>query len=213
MLKVGLTGGIASGKSTVAWWLVEKGAIHIDFDALAHFVEEPDQPAWKAIVASFGRGILNDDRTISREKLGAIVFQDREKLKLLNGLVHPAVYAEWHCRLEEIGRQKPEAIVLAGVPLLFEENLQSLFDLVVLVYIPPEEQLRRLVARNGYGEEEARRRLAAQMPIADKIPLADLVVNNGGREDETRELVDRLWQDLLEREEHKRMKQEVIKQL
>ena len=203
MLNVGLTGGIASGKSTVARMLAELGAIHIDFDALAHFVEEPDQPAWKAIVDAFGGTILNEDRTISRERLGAIVFQDREKLKILNKIVHPAVREEWHRRLACIEEQKPAAIVLSDVPLLIEGGMEALFDLVVLVYIPPGEQLRRLVARNGFTREEAERRLASQMPIEEKVRRADLVINNEGDMEDVRARIAGLWEALVQREKCK----------
>ncbi|MDD5168140.1 MAG: dephospho-CoA kinase [Syntrophales bacterium] len=200
MLNVGLTGGIASGKSTVAKMLVEKGARHIDLDALAHFVQEPDRPAWRSIVDSFGKTVLNDDATINRDALGAIVFQDRTKLKLLNDIVHPAVLDEWRRQLEDIGGREPGAIIISDVPLLIEENLQPLVDMVVLVFITPEEQIRRLVARNGFSEEEAVRRLASQMPIRDKLPYADLVINNEGTLDETRDLLDHVWRKLLGQE-------------
>jgi len=208
MLNVGLTGGIASGKSTVSKALVEKGALHIDFDVLAHGTQAPGEPCWQAVVDFFGAPILNEDRTINREKLGAIVFQDREKLERLNGIVHPAVFEAWRKRLTDIDKHTPQAIVLSDVPLLIEGEMQSLFDLVVLVYISPEEQLRRLVARNGYTPEEAVRRLASQMPIRDKIRHADLVINNEGTIEETGIAVDRLWRELLGREREKRKKQE-----
>ncbi len=207
MLDVGLTGGIASGKSTVARLLVEKGAFHVDFDLLAHEVEEPDQPAWKSIVAAFGEDILKEDRTIDRVRLGAIVFQDRDRLQTLNHIVHPAVYEAWTHRRNVIVGQNPSAIVLADVPLLVEGGMESLFDLVLLVYVSSEEQVRRLMARNGYTEEEARLRLAAQMPIEEKAARADIVIDNGGTLEETHRLLDDLWEELLRRERKKREKQ------
>ena len=203
MLNVGLTGGIASGKSTVAGMLVDKGAVHIDFDALAHFVEEPGKPAWQAIVETFGDAILNEDRTINRGRLGAIVFEDHEKLKQLNAIVHPAVRREWHRRLETVRDQRPDAIVLSDVPLLIEGGMQSLVDLVVLVYITPEEQVRRLMERNGLNRAEAQSRLASQMPIGEKLPYADLVINNEGSMEETRSIVEGIWQELTQREKGK----------
>ncbi len=203
MLNVGLTGGIASGKSTVSKMLVEKGAEHIDFDVLAHLVQAPDQPAWKAIIDCFGAAVLNEDRTINREKLGAIVFQDRDRLTKLNEIVHPAVFEQWRQRLADIERKQPSAIVLSDVPLLIEGDMQSLFDLVVLVYIPAEEQLERLVGRNGYPRDQAMRRLASQMPIQEKLCHADLVINNEGTVDETRILIDQIWQELVDREQRK----------
>ena len=200
MLNVGLTGGIASGKSTVARMLTEKGALLIDFDELAHAVQEPEGPVWREIVAHFGRDILGPDRAIDRRKLGSVVFGDREKLELLNRLVHPAVFKEWQRRIAEIRAVRPDAIVLSDIPLLFEADLKSLVDLVLLVYIPPEEQICRLMARNGCGRDEAMSRLAAQMPIDEKLPAADIVIRNDGSPEETRRAVNDLWEELQKRE-------------
>lgn len=204
MLNVGLTGGIACGKSTVARMLVEKGALLIDFDELAHAVEEPDGPAWQAIVRHFGRGVLRADRTIDRRKLGAAVFADRDKLDLLNGLVHPAVFAEWQRRMDEIRKTLPDAVVLSDIPLLIESGVEKMVDLVILVYLPPEEQIVRLMARDGYSREEALQRLASQMPIDDKLPVADIVVRNDGSLEQTRTQIDRLWDELKKREASRR---------
>ena len=170
MLNVGLTGGIASGKSTVARMLADKGAVIVDFDELAHAVQEPEGPVWREIVEHFGRDILGTDGAIDRRKLGAVVFADREKLELLNRLVHPAVFTEWQRRIAEIRAARPDAIILSDIPLLLEAGLKPQVDLVLLVYIPPEEQIRRLMARNGYDRDEAAARLASQMPIDAKLP-------------------------------------------
>ena len=204
MLNVGLTGGIASGKSTVARMLADKGAILIDFDELAHGVEEPDGPVWQEIVAHFGRDILGPDQAIDRRKLGAVVFGDREKLELLNRLVHPAVFAEWQRRIAEIRAVRPDAIVLSDIPLLLEAGLKPQVDLVLLVYIPPEEQINRLMARSGYGRDEAAARLASQMPIDAKLPAADIVIRNDGPLEETQRAVDALWEELQKRERRRR---------
>jgi dephospho-CoA kinase len=204
MLNVGLTGGIAGGKSTVARMLEEKGAIIIDFDELAHAVEEPGRPAWQEIVRHFGPGILGADGRIDRRKLGAIVFADQEKRHLLNSLVHPLVLAEWRARLEEIRKQRPDAIVVSGIPLLIEAGFQPLVDLVLLVYIPPEEQIARLMKRDGYSREEAAQRLASQMPIGEKIPSADLVIRNDGSREDTARLVGEVWEELKKRERSQR---------
>ena len=199
MLNVGLTGGIAGGKSTVARMLAAKGAILIDFDELAHAVEEPEGPVWQGIVSHFGEGILLPDRQIDRRKLGAIVFADREKRDLLNRLVHPAVVAEWRRRLGEIEKTRPDAVVLSDVPLLIEAGLKTMVDMVLLVYLPPEEQICRLTARNGFPREEAERRVAAQMPIGEKIPQADIVIRNEGSVEETSREVSRVWEELRKR--------------
>ncbi|MGZ6221036.1 MAG: dephospho-CoA kinase [Syntrophales bacterium] len=200
MLKVGLTGGIASGKSTVAKMFEDQGAYLIDFDALAHFAEEPDQSAWKAIVESFGREILNEDGTINRAKLGQIVFADQEKLSRLNSIVHPAVFDLWRRRTEDIREMNPRAIVVSDVPLLIEVSMQHLFDVVILVYISPEDQISRLRERNEYSRKEAESRLDKQMPIDEKIPHADYVIDNKGPRETTRSVVSAVWEELLVRE-------------
>ena len=204
MLNVGLTGGIACGKSTVARLFAERGAFHIDFDRLAHAVVEPDQPAWQQIVDYFGSEILHPDRTIDRTKLGAIVFKDKGKRAKLNSIVHPAVFAAWCCRTQEIKEIKPDAIILSDAPLLIEEGMQPLFDLVMLIYVSEEEQADRLMKRNGLSREEAMRRLKSQMPIDDKLPLAQIVIRNQGTLEETRRIVDRVWQEFLQQEKAKR---------
>ena len=204
MLNVGLTGGIACGKSTVARMFVEKGAFHIDFDQLAHAVMEPDKHAWQQITDYFGPEILHPDRTIDRTKLGAIVFRDKRKRAQLNSIVHPAVFAAWCCRTQEIKEIKPDAIILSDAPLLIEEGMQPLFDLVMLVYVSEEEQTDRLMKRNGLSREEALRRLKSQMPIDDKLPFAQIVIKNQGPLEETRRIVDQVWRDLLQQEEAKR---------
>jgi dephospho-CoA kinase len=205
MLNVGLTGGIASGKSTVAKMFEDKGAYLIDFDALAHFVEEPDHPAWKAIVEFFGREILNEDGTINRAKLGLIVFSDHEKLSMLNSIVHPAVFDMWRRRIEDIRKRNPRAIVVSDVPLLLEVRMQHLFDVVILVHVSPEDQIRRLTERNEYSRKEAESRLDTQMPIDEKISHADFVIDNKGPIETTRSVVNAVWEELLVREKEKRV--------
>jgi len=203
MLNVGLTGGIASGKSTVAAMLVEKGAFHIDFDILAHGVEKPDMPAWRAIIDAFGPEIRNEDGTINRARLGMVVFADQKKMAQLNAIVHPAVFTEWHRQLADIKKEKADAIVLSDMPLLIEAGMKQMVDVVLLVYISPEEQLRRLMARNGYTREESLSRLSAQMPIQDKLALADLIVDNEGSREETQDQVVGVWGELVRRERAK----------
>jgi dephospho-CoA kinase len=200
MLNVGLTGGIASGKSTVAKMFEDKGAYLIDFDALAHFAEEPDQQAWKAIVEFFGTDILNEDGTINRAKLGQIVFADQEKLSRLNGIVHPAVLELWRRRIEDIRIINPRAIVVSDIPLLIEVRVQHLFDVVILVHVSPEDQIRRLTERNDYSRKEAESRLDKQMPIDEKIPHADFVIDNKGPIETTQSVVNAVWEELLARE-------------
>ena len=202
MLNVGLTGGIACGKSTVAKMFVKNGAHLIDFDGLAHEVQEPGKPAWKEVVNHFGEGILQPDKKIDRVKLGNIVFADKEKLSKLNNIVHPLVYQEWQLRLEKIGKKEKHAIILSDIPLLFEGNMQHLFDLTILVLIAPEEQISRLIMRKGVIKEEAEKRLKSQMPISEKISLADIVIDNEGSISETEKRVGQVWKELLRREKN-----------
>jgi dephospho-CoA kinase len=203
MLNVGLTGGIACGKSTVAQMFVALGAHLIDFDKLAHEVQEPGKPAWKEIVKYFGDGILNQDDTINRNRLAQIVFTDKKELEALNNIVHPLVYNLWQERLVKIKRQAEHAIVLSDVPLLFEGKMQDLFDLTMLILISPAEQIIRLMARNGLSSDEAQIRLQSQMPIADKIGLADIVIDNSGDIAQTEKKVAEIWQQLNSREKNK----------
>lgn len=203
MLNVGLTGGIACGKSTVAKMFVEKGARLIDFDKLAHRLQEPGQSVWQHLVDYFGRQILRPDQKIDRVKLGGIVFADKKKLRVLNRLVHPPVYREWQVRLEKIGRKEKHAIVLSDVPLLFEGEKQHLFDLTILVLTDPEDQIRRLMSRNRISGDDARRRLKSQMPIGKKTALADIVIDNRHSLACTKKTVDRIWRELVQLEKTK----------
>src|SRR5664280_810356 len=200
MLNVGLTGGIASGKSTVATIFAKHGAHLIDFDGLAHKVQEPEKPAWREVVNQFGEGILQPDNKIDRVKLGNIVFADKKKPIELDKIVHPFVYQEWHMLLEKIDKKEKHAIVLSDIPLLFEGNMQRLFDLTILVLIAPKEQILRLMVRNGVSKEQAGKRLKSQMPINEKIALADIVIDNKGSITETEKRVGQVWQELLQKE-------------
>jgi dephospho-CoA kinase len=200
MLNVGLTGGIACGKSTVARMFSQKGAYVIDFDKLAHDVQKPHKAAWHEVVACFGKDILDADQKIERAKLGKIVFSDKRKLEALNRMVHPFVYQEWHRQVEKITQSNKRAIIIADVPLLFEGRMQHLFDVTILVLIEPEEQIRRLIRRNKITEAEARKRLASQLPIKEKVALADIVIDNRGSIWETQSRVDKVWQQLKQKE-------------
>ena len=205
MLNVGLTGGIACGKSTVAGMFVKKGAYLIDFDELAHKVQEQGKPAWQRVVDLFGKEILGRDGTIDRIKLGNIVFTDKKKLTELNKTVHPFVYQEWDAQLQKISKEDLHAIVLSDIPLLFEGRKHHLFDLTMLVLIEPEEQIRRLMARNHISREKAQNRLKSQMPIKEKIALADIVIDNTGSVSETEKIVNKTWRKLLQIEKTKKL--------
>jgi len=203
MLNVGLTGGIASGKSTVVRMLAGKGAVVIDHDRLAHLAYEPGGPSYGAIVAGFGREVLAPDGKIDRKKLGAIVFKDPGRLKDLNDIVHPAVLLGWKKKLADIEGQKPGAVVISDVPLLIEVGWQKEVDVVLLVYAAPEVQVRRVKDRDGYTLEEALDRLASQMPMDEKRRYADLVVENNGNLEDLQKQVDEVWVKLLELEKQR----------
>jgi dephospho-CoA kinase len=193
---VGLTGGIATGKSVVATMLEELGAPMIDFDLLARRVVEPDTPAWREIVSYFGERVIREDRTLDREKLAEIVFADPEKRKRLESFTHPRIREEYVADVRSIRRSDPDAIIQAVVPLLIESNLQSIFDHVVVVYVPVDVQLARLIRRDGLTREAAKARLQAQIPISDKTEHADTVIDNSGPLENTRRQVEELWQRL-----------------
>jgi dephospho-CoA kinase len=204
MLNVGLTGGIACGKTTVAQMFVRHGAYLIDLDKLSLAVVAPQLPAWQEIIELFGDNILLLDGNINRNKLAKIVFADKEKLKKLNSIVHPRVLAEWSKSLEDIEGKNKKTIVISEVPLLFEKNLQKMVDLSILVVITPAEQISRLMMRNDLTEDEAKRRLQSQLPIEEKIKMADIVIENRGAPLETEKIVEKVWKELLVREQNKR---------
>lgn len=197
MIVVGLTGGIASGKSTISAMFRELGAHIIDYDEIAREAVRPDLPAWKGIVREFGEGILKPDRTIDREKLGRIVFDDPAKLQRLNAIVHPEVFAEADRRAEEIRRREPDAVVIKDVPLLIETQIHRTVDRVIVVAAKGENQLERLAGR-GLSEEDARKRIAAQMPLPEKEKLADFIIRNDGPIEDTRRQVETIFRRLCE---------------
>lgn len=197
MLTIGLTGGIGSGKSTVADLFRRKGAHIIDFDTLSHKVEEPQGPAWKGIVDHFGDGVLNEDGTINRERLGNVVFRDPAQRKKLNEIVHPAVFSEWMRQMKEIEETHAGAVIISDIPLLVEVGLQHHLNITILVYVSPEEQIKRIMQRNGYSRQEAQDRLDSQMPIDEKVPYCDIVINNEGPLEETELIVGDVWEYLL----------------
>ncbi|MCW8219595.1 MULTISPECIES: dephospho-CoA kinase [Streptomyces] len=196
MLKVGLTGGIGAGKSEVSRLLVRCGAVLVDADRIAREVVEPGTPGLASVVETFGPGILAADGTLDRPALGAIVFADPDRLAALNALVHPLVAA----RSAELERAAgPDAIVVHDVPLLAENGLAPLYDLVVVVDAAPETQLDRLVRLRGMTERDARARMAAQATREQRLAVADLVVDNDGPLDDLEPQVRRIWADLTAR--------------
>ncbi|WP_174729611.1 dephospho-CoA kinase [Mesobacillus harenae] len=178
-LVIGLTGGIASGKSTVSNMLKKLGAVIIDADIEARLAVEPEELAYKKIIEFFGDTVLNEDKSLDRGKLGSIIFHDPEKRKVLNEIVHPAVRERMLQKKDKAINDHKEIIVL-DIPLLFESKLAYMAEKTLLVYVTEEVQLSRLISRNGFTEEDALARIKSQMPLKDKIPLADAVINNNG---------------------------------
>lgn len=176
---IGLTGGIASGKSTASNILKTFGATIIDADILAHKVIEKGKPALKEIVETFGKDILRKDGILDRKKLGKIVFSDERKLKTLNAIVHPAVH-KLSEELFGIEKAKGTEKIIYDSPLLIEENLMDRVDEVWLVYVDPKTQLERLIKRNGFSREEAMDRIESQLSLEEKKRYADVLIDNNG---------------------------------
>ncbi|MED5048959.1 dephospho-CoA kinase [Bacillus siamensis] len=184
-LVIGLTGGIASGKSTVARMLIDKKITVIDADVIAKQAVEKGMPAYGQIVESFGKDILLENGGIDRKKLGSIVFTDEQKRLMLNQIVHPAVRAEMMKQRDEAVARKERFVVL-DIPLLYESGLDYLVGKVLVVTVPADIQLKRLMKRNSLTEEEAMSRITSQMPLADKTKKADAVIDNSGSLDYTK---------------------------
>ncbi|MET9349868.1 dephospho-CoA kinase [Streptomyces termitum] len=196
MLKTGLTGGIGAGKSEVSRLLVSYGAVLIDADRIAREVVEPGTPGLAAIVAAFGEDVLTPDGTLDRPKLGSVVFADPERLAALNAIVHPLVGAR-SAELESAAG--PGDVVIHDVPLLTENGLAPLYDLVVVVDASPETQLDRLVRLRGMTEDEAKARMAVQATRAARLEIADLVIDNDGPLDALEPQVRKVWEELARR--------------
>ncbi|SHL81471.1 dephospho-CoA kinase [Actinacidiphila paucisporea] len=196
MLTVGLTGGIGAGKSEVARLLASYGAVLVDSDRIAREVVAPGTEGLAAVVAEFGDGVLAPDGSLDRPKLGAIVFADEERRKALNAIVHPLVGS----RSAELQRSAgPGDIVLHDVPLLTENGLAPAYDVVVVVDADPATQLERLVGLRGMTQDEARSRMAAQATRAERLAVADLVIDNDGPFDALEAQVRAVWERLRER--------------
>ncbi|HXV68435.1 MAG TPA: dephospho-CoA kinase [Nitrospira sp.] len=176
MILVGLTGGIATGKSTVASMFRHCGAVVIDADQLAQDVVTPGKPAWRAIVKTFGTPILNRDRTINRRALGGLVFANRATLRRLERIIHPRVAREQARLTRQAARKDPKAVVIYDVPLLFEAGIDKRVDKTIVVTADRATQIARLRTRNGLTRTEATRRIRHQLPLAEKVRRADFVL-------------------------------------
>jgi dephospho-CoA kinase len=192
MVIVGLTGSVGTGKSTVTNFFRALGAYIIDWDELARKVSRPHSKAWKGIVEYFGKGILNADLTINRQKLAEIVFSDKEKMTKLNRIVHPEVFKEDARITDEIKSLDPDALIIKDIPLLFELTRPIYVDKIVVVSASEQTQLRRLEEK-GMNRKDARSRIKSQLPLEKKIKSADFVINNDGPLEETKKQVEKIY--------------------
>ncbi|MFD1176830.1 dephospho-CoA kinase [Paenibacillus puldeungensis] len=194
-MNIGLTGGIATGKSTVSRMLTSRGAALIDADVIARQIMEPGHRVLAAVVDRFGQAVLLPDGTLNRKKLGEIVFSHPDERKALEQLTHPAIRTEMKKRMEELEAEKPHRLVVADIPLLYESGLESLYEAIMVVYVPRELQLARLMNRDELSREEAEARLKAQMDIEQKKERADILIDNSRGLEETERQIEQFWRD------------------
>ncbi|HLZ32942.1 MAG TPA: dephospho-CoA kinase [Nitrospira sp.] len=199
MILAGLTGGIATGKSTVANMFKHCGALVIDADELARRVVEPGKPAWNQIVRTFGRNVLKPDRTINRHALGAIIFHTPAKRRTLERIIHPRVAREQARLAKQAAQKNPKAVVIYDVPLLFEAGIDKRVACTIVVTADRATQIARLKKRNGLTKTEALRRIRSQMPLAAKVERADFVLDGTRPRSSLRQQVRRLYRDLRQR--------------
>ena len=197
MLTIGLTGGIASGKSTVSMEFEKLGAIVIDADQIARELIRPHEPLWREIIAYFGTEIQREDLTIDRFRLGEKVFADEAERAVLNKMIHPEIKREIDRRLKEIGKEHPDAVVLVDAALLIETGTFREMDKIVVVSASKRNQIERLMDRNSLSIEAAKGRIRAQMPLEEKRKYADYVINTDGSLEEIRKQVGRVHGKLM----------------
>lgn len=193
---IALTGGIASGKSTIASRLAEHGAIIVDADAIVRDVQAPGSPVLEQIAEAFGAGVIAEDGSLDRPALGARVFGDSAQLARLNAIVHPAVREESQRRFTAALDRNPDAVVVYDVPLLVEARVEDPWDLIVVAHAPVEERLRRLINLRGMDETAARERIGAQVSDERRLAIADVVIDTSGTLERTHEQTDALWERL-----------------
>jgi dephospho-CoA kinase len=201
MLIVGLTGGIASGKSLVAKVFQDLGAHVIDADKIVHELLEPGQQAWEEVVEYFGPGIVFPDKTIDRRKLGEIVFNHAEKRTWLNQCLHPKVFAAYSSRVKHLCERAPHAIIVLDAALLIETGYHKKMDRIVVVYATQEQQMERLTSRDRFSREQALVRIRSQMPLSEKRKQADYVIENTGTREETEHQAREIFQKLKQEAE------------
>lgn len=197
---IGLTGGIAAGKSTVARQLAERGAVIIDADALARSAVEPGSPGLAAVREHFGDEVIAPDGSLDRAALGQLIFGDEEARTALNAIVHPEVARLYRERLNELELEHPDAIVIYDVPLLVEARSAGEFALIVVVHAPAEVRIDRLVALRGIDRASAEKRVSAQATDDERLAIADVVIDTSGTLESTASQVDALWNQLVARQ-------------
>lgn len=196
MYIIGLTGSIASGKSTVSRILAECGAPIVDADLIAREIAKRGQAGWRGIVEAFGEGVLLPNGELDRMKVGEMIFRDAKKRAMLDAIMHPIILERINTQIEELARAGYKAAVL-DIPLLLELGWQDKVDAVWLVAVSPDVQKMRLMARNDLTEEQALARIASQMSIAEKRQYADKIIENDGTPEETATIVQKLWEELM----------------
>ena len=198
MQVIGLTGGIATGKSTVCAILENAGAVIIDADRIARKLVKKNLPAYRQIVDKFGKSVLLPDGEINRTALGDLIFNDPRKKQLLNKIVHPQVGKETDRQLKRIKKSNPHALVILDIPLLLESGLHKNLSEVIVVYTPEHIQINRLMQRDHISQENALARIRSQMPIEEKKKLATIVIDNSGMLEDTRKQTLEIFQRLKE---------------
>lgn len=198
MLIAGLTGGIASGKSSAGKILAELGAKIVDSDVLARVVVEPGRPALAKIVERFGDGVIAEDGTLDREKLRDIVFKDGKALNDLNAIIHPEVFREIQREIADYRNSTPKVPLVLDIPLLYEAGAEAIVDVVVVVYVDRETQIKRLMARDGFSRSDAENRIDKQMDLEEKKRRAEFVVDNTGSLDDLRRETENVFKELME---------------
>ncbi len=194
MKVIGLTGNIACGKTVVAKMFEEHGAKIVDADYIARLVLEPGEPAWKDIVGKFGHEILNPDRTINRKKLGDIVFRDEEKREELNRITHPRIIDKIKLMLKEYRKENIKVVILEAALIVEKGGMKPIISDLIVVTADEEEQIKRLIERDGISREEALTRIRSQMPISEKVKYATYVIDNSGSLEKTRKQVKEVWE-------------------
>jgi dephospho-CoA kinase len=204
MLIVGLTGGVASGKTAVSQVLKEEGAYIIDADQIARELVQPHTSAWNELIRAFGQEILQEDGSIHRKKLADKVFAEPDQRKLLNQILHPRIKEEMDRRAKAIGEKDPEAIVVIDAPLIVELGDHREMDKLIVVTTTQTQQIERLKDRDGISPDEALRIVSSQMPMKEKLKFADYVIQNEGSPEETKKRAKEIFKDLKKVALHKK---------